>query len=273
MIEGNAPRLNKWPFFIADGLMLAVAGYIALHPSTEPWWMLFLLGAVSLAAWISVMPFLAQHRADVKFAEAASLTTAVEQIANLRSFTNQISFATAQWQVVQDEAYKTVGTAKQIAERMAVEAKAFSDFMQKASDSEKVHLRLEVEKLRRTESEWLQVLVMMLDHVYALSLAGRRSGQQNIIQQLAVFQNACRDSARRVGLVAFEAQTNEPFNPQMHQLLNSDAPIPKTARVAQTLASGYMFQGQLIRNAVISLQVEEPATPLSEPELVFDGSS
>ena len=104
----------------------------------------------------------------------------------MRTFTNQISFATAQWQLVQDEAAKTVGAARHIAERMASEAKAFSDFMQKASDAEKGHLRLEVEKLRRSEGEWLQVLVLTLDHVYALLLAGRRSGQQNIIQQLAV---------------------------------------------------------------------------------------
>jgi len=33
------------------------------------------------------------------------------------------------------------------------EAKAFADFMQKANDVEKSHLRLEVEKLRRSEGE------------------------------------------------------------------------------------------------------------------------
>src|SRR5207245_9616273 len=102
--------------------------------------------------------------------------------------------------VGREGAATTVGTARQIAERMASEAKAFSDFMQKASDAEKGHLRLEVEKLRRSEGEWLQVLVLTLDHVYALLLAGRRSGQQNIIQQLTTFQHACRDVARKVGL-------------------------------------------------------------------------
>src|SRR5258705_8318008 len=125
--------------------------------------------------------------------------------------------------------------------------------MENASDGEKAHLRLEVDRLRRTEENWLQVLVMMLDHVYALHLAGRRSGQQNIVQQLSAFQNACRDVARRVGLIPFEAQSIEPFNPKMHQLLNGEGE-KSTGQIAETLAPGYMFQGQLLRGAVVSLQ-------------------
>ena len=58
-------------------------------------------------------------------------------------------------------------------------------------------VRLEVEKLRRAEGEWLQVLVRVLDHVYALHLGALRSGQPNLIEQLSNFQNACRDAARR----------------------------------------------------------------------------
>ena len=125
---------------------------------------------------------------------------------------------------------------------------------EKASDSEKSHLRLEVEKLRRAESEWLQVLVMLLDHVYALYLAGRRSGQPNIIEQLSTFQSACRDVARKVGLVPFEAGPDEPFNPSLHQLLDNQNQLPaENARISDTLAPGYNFQGQLIRNALVSV--------------------
>src|SRR5436190_10934397 len=213
----DARRLKKWPFVFVDLLVLGLAVYLTrdVPVSAGLSWMLFLVLSVALAAWAAITPFLVQHRADMKLAEARSLTTAVEQIANLRTLTNQISFATAQWQVVRDEASKTVGSAKQIADQMAAEAKSFSEFMQKASDGEKAHLRLEVDKLRRTEENWVQVLVMMLDHVYALYLAGRRSGQQNIMQQLGSFQNACRDVARRVGLIPFEAQPNEVFNAKM----------------------------------------------------------
>src|SRR4051794_28060618 len=269
----DAPRLKKWPFVFADLLLLGLAVYLTRNVPVSAGlsWMLFPVLSVALAAWAAVTPFLVQHRADMKLAEARSLTTAVEQIANLRTLTNQISFATAQWQVVRDEASKTVGSAKQIADQMAAEAKAFSEFMQKASDGEKAHLRLEVDKLRRTEENWLQVLVMMLDHVYALYLAGRRSGQQNIIQQLGSFQSACRDVARRVGLIPFEAQPNESFNPKMHQLLNEGSDATQNPRIAETLAPGYMFQGQLLRAAVVALQPAE--TPAQEGELALSGAS
>src|SRR5436190_1881017 len=221
MPDISTPKLKIWPFLLADLMLLGAAVFI-VRMMAEPSgtvWIFGLVAAVGLAAWVGVTPFLVQHRADMKVAESQGLITAVEQFTNLRTFTNQISFATAQWQLVQDEAAKTVGAARQITEQMASEAKSFSEFMQKASDAEKRHLRLEVEKLRRTEGEWLQVLVLTLDHVYALLLAGRRSGQQNIVQQLTAFQHACRDVARKVGLVAFEAQSDEPFNAQMHQVL------------------------------------------------------
>jgi len=266
MPETSVPKLKIWPFLIADLMLLGAAVFIVRtmsQPSGSAW-IFGLLAAVGLAAWVGVTPFLVQHRADMKFAESQGLITAVEQFTNLRTFTNQISFATAQWQLVQEEAAKTVGAARQIAEQMASEAKAFSGFMQKANDSEKAHLRLEAEKLRRAEGEWLQVLVLTLDHVYALLLAGRRSGQQNIIQQLTTFQHACRDVARKVGLIAFEAQSNEPFNAQMHQVLEGTGQPQATARIADTLAPGYTYQGQLVRNALVSIQAEKAAKPEQE---------
>ena len=42
------------------------------------------------------------------------------------------------------------------------------EFLAKANDSEKGFLRLEVDKLKRAEGEWLQTLVRILDHVNAL---------------------------------------------------------------------------------------------------------
>ena len=42
-------------------------------------------------------------------------------------------------------------------------------------------------------------------HHFALHQAAARSNQVNVTQQLANFQAACHDAARRVGLVAFAA--------------------------------------------------------------------
>ena len=54
---------------------------------------------------------------------------------------------------------------------LSTEARAFGDFLRKSNDAEKSHLRLEVDKLRRSENEWLQILVRILDHIFALHQA------------------------------------------------------------------------------------------------------
>jgi molecular chaperone GrpE (heat shock protein) len=143
---------------------------------------------------------------------------------------------------------------------MAAEARDFAEFMQKINDTEKATLRLEAEKLHRAEAEWLQIVVRILDHVFALNAGAARSGQKHLIEQLSHFQNACRDSARRVGLVPFVADLAEPFDPQRHQWTDGDAP-PAGALVAETMATGYTFQGKLVRPALVRLQGGESSPP------------
>jgi hypothetical protein len=127
----------------------------------------------------------------------------------LKKYSAQIAAATDQWALVQDatkgSAEKTAAGAHEIAERMAAEIREFNEFQAKLNDSEKAALRLEVEKLRRTEGEWMQVVVRILDHIFALHNAAARSGQPELAEQIAHFQNACRDAARRVGLTPFVA--------------------------------------------------------------------
>jgi molecular chaperone GrpE (heat shock protein) len=93
----------------------------------------------------------------------------------------------------------------------------------------------------------------MLDHVYALHQGAIRSGAPKLIEQLGHFQTACRDAARRVGLVPYAASAAEPFDAQKHQLVDVEAKAPLGATVAETVASGYTFQGRLIRPALVRL--------------------
>ena len=126
------------------------------------------------------------------------------------------------------------------------------------NDSEKAALRLEVEKLRRGESEWLQVLVRILDHVFVLHAAAVRSGQPKLVEQIANFQNACRDVARRLGLVPFSAGPDEPFNAERHQAVSGEDKPPANAAVAETVGAGYTFQGRLLRPALVRLREPNP---------------
>ncbi|MHB8521235.1 MAG: nucleotide exchange factor GrpE [Limisphaerales bacterium] len=279
MSEPSVPRVAKWPFFLGDALLLVFAGtavYLSAHPLGIGQ-VVVGAGCVGLAAWVSITPFVLEYRAAIKMAEASGLTNAVAQIKNLGQIAKQINSATNHWQNALDESAKTVAAAREISERMTAEAKAFAEFMQKANDSEKAHLRLEVEKLRRAEADWLQILTHVLDHVHALCLAAAKSGQPHLVEQLGTFQNACRDAVRRVGLVPFVVAPEELFNTRLHQLVDANTEPPPNVRVAETLATGYTFQGQLLRKALVTLQPAnspsaDAAAPPSTLELEASGT-
>jgi len=218
-----------------------------------PWQLFFIIICVAGAACLGIMPFLLEYRVTARLLESAALNDAMTQIKNLQEVASQIGQATSQWNNVQESADKTAVASKQLVEQMTGEVRAFTEFMQRANDSEKASLRLEVEKLRRTESEWLQTLIRMLDHVYALHQGGLRSGQPRLIEQLSNFQNSCRDAGRRIGLVPFVAEKSETFDPQKHQLLEGDAVASAGQPVLETIAAGYLFQSKLVRPALVKL--------------------
>lgn len=266
MTERITTKLPKWPFLLADVSLLILAGFI-VYQSAWPlglWQIVLSLAAVSLGAWLCVMPFLHEFRMAARVAESHALSTALAQIGNLEAVQNKIEDATGQWMTVQEHSARTVQAAKEIADRFKNEAQEACSFLEKANDREKAHLRLEAEKLRRAEKEWLQATVFMLDHVFALHQAASRSGQPRLIAQLTQFQQACREGARRLGLVAFAANPGDPFDASLHQLNNSNGAISSDARIADTLAPGFTFQGQLIRKALVALDAGAPSAGVSE---------
>ncbi|HEY2083167.1 MAG TPA: hypothetical protein VGI88_10310, partial [Verrucomicrobiae bacterium] len=207
MHESTSPRLAKWPFFLGHALLLALAWFI-FHQSKRPmggWEILACVACVGAGAVFSIWPYVLEYRSAEKLVEMGALTSVVSQVQNLEQLAAQISGATAQWQTVQESADKTARHAKEIAQGIATEAKSFQEFFKEANETEKNTLRLEVDKLRRIEAEWLQVVVRILDHVHALNRAAAHSRQPNVIEQLSRFQVACHDAARRVGLTPFIA--------------------------------------------------------------------
>lgn len=263
MSDQSAPKIAKWPFLAADALLLGTAVFIAINAraplTASPIIMVSL--CVLVGAVISVVPFVMDYQAGAKIAEYKNFSSSVQQIENVRNVANQISFATAQWQMVQEQAGKTITAARDISERMTKEAQAFSEFMLKANDAEKAHLRLEVEKLHRNEGEWMHTIVRVMDHVYALYLAGVKSGQENLRVQLGNFQNACREAARRLGLVPFEAKADEVFDDKKHQLPDAKAKALPGSKIGETLATGFTFQGKVLRPAVVTLKSPTEAEP------------
>jgi molecular chaperone GrpE (heat shock protein) len=257
-----APKLSKWPFFLGDALLLGTAYFITYQSkfALGHWELCFVVLCVVGGALLAVVPFLLEYDALVKLTQARELTTVASLLKDLEGIAFQISGATGKWQDAQEQADKTAAAAREIADRMTGEVQAFAEFMKRANDSERANLRLEVEKLRRAESDWLQALVRTLDHVYALHLGACRSGQSKLVEQVGHFQAACRDAARRVGLAPFTAGEGEAFDVQRHQLAEEGATAPAAAVIGETVATGYTFQGRLLRPALVRLR-ENPAGP------------
>jgi molecular chaperone GrpE (heat shock protein) len=108
----------------------------------------------------------------------------------------------------------------------------------------------------------------VMDHIYALHLAAERSGQPQLASQIGSFQNACRETARKVGLLPFVAGPAEKFDPKRHQTAGGIAP-EAGAPIAETLAVGYTFQGRQLRPALVRIanapRESQPIAPADAP--------
>ena len=260
-------KVPKWIFLIGDVLLLALAYFIVWkspHPIAK-WEIIACFASAALGTVVGTLPFILDYRAMGKALEVNALGSVAEKIQSLEKLAAQISSATNEWTNAQMQAEKTSTVAKEIADRMAEEIRLFSEFMKKMNDSEKAALRLEVEKLRRSELEWLEVLVHILDHVFALHTAAMRSGDVKFAAPITTFQNVCRDTARRLGLTPFAAEPNEPFNAERHQVADSKETPPAGAVIAETIGSGYTFQGRLLRPALVRLR-DGNAPAKTQPE-------
>jgi molecular chaperone GrpE (heat shock protein) len=175
------------------------------------------------------------------------------------------------WQSAQDAAMRVTAAAKEVEEKIRADSKDFMEFAERINNDEKQHLRLEVEKLRRNEGEWLQVAARMLDHTFAITTAATRSGQPNLANQMTNFQSACRDAARRVGLIPFHPNVGDPFEDRSQQLEDANAKPEEGSVVSDILATGYTFQGQLLRKALVRLsKPQQPETTQPESQFVAE---
>lgn len=269
MTDRSSTKLALWPFILVDILFVGLAWLILsyAHRPLQFWEAMALFGCVAAGAWSFLTPFLRRYDAELKIAESDNLTNTVTQIKNLDQIAAQLSSATNHLKTAQDESKQAVASAKGIAEKMTEESRAFAEFIQKANDSEKGHLRLEVDKLRRAEVDWIQILVHMLDHVFALHQAAVRSGKPAVMNQIENFQNVCRETARRIGLVC-HTEGRGAFDEKLHQLADNDAKVETGAQLGGILAPGYSYQGKIVRRALVQLQSSTPEkTLVSETEI------
>ncbi len=240
-------------FWVSDVILLTAAWlvYTQAHRPMQLYELAAAAACTALGAALGVWPFVLRHRAEMAREERADLADAASRIQQLEAVVQRIERVAGLWQHAEDQAQRTLQAAGEIGERITSEARGFQKFFEQAQAAERQHLQLEVSKLRRAEGDWLQAAVRMLDHVHALFSAALRSGKPQLIEQIAAFQNACRDAARRVGLVPHVAEAGTPFNPTAHDLFEPNTPLPSHPVVAETIGPGYTYQGQVLRRIVV----------------------
>lgn len=258
-------RIAKFPFVVGDLLLLAMSGWIIWDTGGLPggYLLMTVVGCLVVGMFFSVLPFLLDYRAELKREEINEFQNVSEQLKSLTNLEAHIRHATSQWQSIQDHCLKTVEDAGQIGKTMSEESQRFAEVMQSMNVSEKEHLRVEVEKLRRGERDWLQAVVRILDHVFSLHKAALQSGQEKLIHQISNFQHAVTDVVRRMGLVQHHAEIGAIYNSELHQILNNENEQLNEAAIAETLAPGFTFQGRMVRLPLVRL-VEKTSLPLSE---------
>ena len=270
-MSDDRARLAKWPFYVADLLLSAVVVFVLyrlgkFEGTAEILIVTVCVAAAAVAAWISVLPWLKEHDAMVHLNDSSNLKSSVEQIKGVEKVADLIRQSNTQWQGVQEASARTVASAHEITEKMKLEADEFMKFIAQAHDQERAGLRLEVEKLRRMEGDWIKVAVQMLDHVFALNRAAERSAQAGLIKQINQFQGACRDVARRMGLTTFVPATGDIFDQRAHQLTNPQLTAQEGDRIGDVLATGFTYQGQLLRRSLVVLENSAPPVEPAAPE-------
>ncbi len=244
----------KWPFLMADIIFIGLGYWISTLIQGEPqsWQIISILVCAVLGAGFAVAPFYFEYRAEAKAVEIAQLTTVAKEIGKMEAVAQQIADASESWASVQSTSEQTAKLAEEIASGMAATVKDHDEFMANANTEELNTLKLEVNKLRRVEADWANTLVGVLDLVYRLEQSAQASGKEQFIQTMTQFQGQCREVARRVGLVAFEAEKGAAFNPDEHALPEGEQ-AGDNASVTQTRLPGFRLQGKLVRKPLVAV--------------------
>ena len=152
--------------------------------------MCFVVLCVAGGALLGIAPFLLEYDALVKVAEAGALTTVVsatEEPGGHRQPNQRRDRQVAGRAGAGGQDRRGGQGNRGSDDRRSAGVHGIHEARQRQRAGQRCGWRWR--SSRRGEGEWLQVLVRMLDHVYALHQGASRSGQPKLIEQVGNFQN------------------------------------------------------------------------------------
>ena len=251
--KSGPPRIPFLPFIIADMALLVTALAIFSVGSRPlgPWEIGAVVSCVALGGWIVVYPFRKVIDMEMQKASAHRLNQSVARIQNLESIATRIETASANWMEIEKKTDASLNKAEDISREMIEEADSFREFLANASNEETQHLRLMVDKLKKTEKDWIQIIMAMMDHVIALRWAAQKSGNQNLAGQISNFHNQLVEITRQVGLLPFEPAAGEDYDPDLHQPYETELTVAAGTPIEAVKTAGFRFRGVVIRKALV----------------------
>ena len=218
---------------------------------------------------VALFPFWRAYRNELKFAELEAVEETVRRIEGLSTVADRVERAESSWLEAKNSSETIAKNLNETTTALYEESKAIREFAHQQNDQQKANLRLEVQKLKQWETEWVQAGTIALDHTAALHAAILQLEDAQATRKLNKFQNSIHEIMRRVGLVGFAPRPGAPFDPDANRAHNQSETPAEGSRILDVVAMGIRYQGRLVRPAIVNVAPPTADEPI-EQELFQD---
>ncbi|MFT3830601.1 MAG: hypothetical protein QM691_12940 [Opitutaceae bacterium] len=154
------PRPPKWPYFLGDAVLLALACYVGLTANPlSPLALSIIFGCVALGALLAAVPYLLDALAEQRAADAVFQQKLEAQNQRLAHATEVLAATAAQIKAAHDAAAKAVHAADALPYKLQEKIAEFTNQLQERDDEDKAAMAKELDLLRDTEGQRLTALV------------------------------------------------------------------------------------------------------------------
>ncbi len=156
----HSPRPPKWPYFLGDAILLALAGLIGLLAPTplSAAALTLIFACVALGSVLGVIPFLLDFAAGQHEAEAALQLKLEAQNTRLHQSAETIASIAGQLKSAHEATARAVHTAETLPYRLQEKIAEFTTQLQARDDEEKAAMLKELEALRDAEGQRLTAI-------------------------------------------------------------------------------------------------------------------
>jgi hypothetical protein len=150
----------RWPFFVGDVLVLAIAWIAVSRGEAPPG-----LGAIIVAfvcvligVALAIAPFLLDYDARLRLAEAAAREANEAQARRLAQTAEQLAHAVSRSQSTEEQAGHALGTLEEMADKLTAHAEELAQSISRAAEREQASQKGEIERLVRERDDALAAL-------------------------------------------------------------------------------------------------------------------